>query len=143
MQTADLSQEGGEAMTTTQRKSRLEGVSSWFDPRWRDAGTWAFILNRITALGLTLYLFLHLIVLSQLARGPEAYDGFLDMIRSPIFIFGEWLVVAAGLIHGLNGIRVALTSFGIGVAAQKQIFFVLMVIAIIGSIIFGYRMFTA
>jgi len=26
----------------------------WFDPRGRKMGSWAFILNRITALGLTL-----------------------------------------------------------------------------------------
>lgn len=115
----------------------------WFDPRKREMGTLAFILNRITALGLTFYLFLHLIVLSALARGPEAYDGFLNTIRSPLFIFGEFLVVAAGLIHGLNGLRIALNSFGVGVPYQKQLFIALMVIAILGSIIFGVRMFTA
>ena len=27
----------------------------WFDPRGRDAGSWAFILNRLTGLGLTFY----------------------------------------------------------------------------------------
>ena len=41
----------------------------WFDPRNRQIGTWAFILNRITALGLTLYLLMHLVALSQLAQG--------------------------------------------------------------------------
>ncbi len=43
----------------------------WFDPRNRQIGTWGFILNRITALGLTLYLGLHLIALGQLAQGPR------------------------------------------------------------------------
>jgi succinate dehydrogenase cytochrome b subunit len=114
----------------------------WFDPRNRQTGSWAFILNRITALGLTFYLFLHLIVLGQLAQGPQAYDAFLTTIHNPIFIFGEVLVVTAGFIHGLNGIRIALTSFGVGVPRQRQLFITLLAIAIIGSLIFAVRMFT-
>lgn len=115
----------------------------WFDPRWRDVGMWGFILNRVTALGLTLYLYLHLVILGQLARGPEAYDGFLETIYNPLFTFGEWLVVIAGLIHGLNGLRIALNSFGIAVPQQKAILVVLLIIAAAGGIIFAVRMFTA
>jgi succinate dehydrogenase / fumarate reductase cytochrome b subunit len=40
----------------------------WFNPIGRETGGWAFILNRITALGLTFYLYLHLVVLGQLAK---------------------------------------------------------------------------
>lgn len=113
----------------------------WFNPIGREPGGWAFILSRITALGLTLYLFLHLIVLFTLSRGPESYDGFLALIHSPIFIFGELLVVAAGFIHGLNGIRVILTSFGIGVTTQKQLFYGLMAVSVIATVVFAIRMF--
>ena len=112
-------------------------------PRWRHSGTWAFILNRVTALGLTVYLYLHLVILRSLAGCPEGYDVFLATIRSPIFVFGELLVVIGGLIHGLNGLRIALNSFGIAVPYQRQLFYGLMVIAIITSVIFGVRMFTA
>ena len=115
----------------------------WFDPRGRSMSTWAFILNRITALGLTLYLFLHLIVLSQLSQGPQAYDSFLKLAHSLVFKTGEMFVIAAGLIHGLNGIRIALTSFGIGGRYQRQIFIVLMVIAAAGTIFFAIKMFGA
>lgn len=130
-------------MSEPSEKSGISQAIRWFDPRGRDVGTLAFILNRITALGLTFYLFLHLIVLGQLAKGAEAYDGFLATIRSPIFVFGELLVVAAGLYHGLNGIRVGLTSFGIAVPQQKKLFYWLFAIAVLGSLIFGIRMFTA
>lgn len=101
----------------------------WFDPRNRKLGTWAFILNRITALGLTLYLFMHLIVLGTLARGPEAYDNFIKLAKTPVILIGETLVIAAGIIHGLNGIRIALNSFGIGTRYQQQIFIGLMIVA--------------
>jgi len=130
-------------MSETTNQPAARKVWMWFDPRWRDVGFWAFILNRVTALGLTFYLYLHLIVLGKLAQGPGAYDDFLATIRSPLFVFGELLVVAAGLIHGLNGLRIALTSFGIAIPYQKQIFYVLITIAILGSLIFGIRMFTA
>uniref|UniRef100_A0A7C4KHG6 Succinate dehydrogenase, cytochrome b556 subunit n=1 Tax=Anaerolinea thermolimosa TaxID=229919 RepID=A0A7C4KHG6_9CHLR len=113
----------------------------WFDPRHRQPGTWAFILNRITALGLTLYLALHLIMLGKLAQGPEAYDSFIALAKTPWVKFGELLVISAGLIHGLNGIRIALTSFGIGVTVQRQLFWSFLTLALIGSAIFGYFMF--
>ncbi len=131
------------AVTSKTNQSKLVGAIKWFDVRRRDVGMWAFALNRITAIGLVVYLFLHLIVLGKLAGGPEAYDSFIAIVKSPMFIFAEWLVVVGGLYHGLNGLRIGLTSFGIAVPYQKQIFYVLFVIAVLGSLIFGIRMFTA
>ncbi len=132
-----------DSMGTDRTQSWLVGALRWFDPRTRQAGDWAFILNRITALGLTLYLFMHLLVLSQLADGPQGYDNFVALATSPLFIFGEFLVVAGGVIHGLNGLRVALTSFGIAVPYQKQLFYILMVVAVISCLYFAVKMFTA
>jgi succinate dehydrogenase / fumarate reductase cytochrome b subunit len=114
----------------------------WFDPRNKSLGTWAFILNRITGLGLTLYLFLHLIMLGQLAKGPEAYDGFIALVRNPVFLAGELLVIAAAFIHGLNGIRIGITSFGIAGGKQKQLFIGLMTVAMIAIVYFAVRMFS-
>lgn len=121
--------------------SAPQNFPRWFDPRNRHIGTWGFILNRITALGLTLYLFMHLIALSQLASGPDAYDGFIALVENPLFKLGELLVIAAGLIHGLNGIRIALNSFGIGTRYQRPMFVVLMAVALVGIAIFGAKMF--
>lgn len=114
---------------------------SWFDPRNRQIGTWAFILNRITALGLTLYLVMHLFMLSKLVQGPAAYDAFIALAKTPVIKFGELFVIAAVLIHGLNGIRVSLSSFGIGVRWQKQTFIALMTLALAGIAYFAYVMF--
>ncbi len=115
----------------------------WFDLRSRHLSYWAFILNRVTALGLVLYLFLHLIVLGTLARGPAAYDAFITFAKQPVVLFGELLVVAAGIIHGLNGIRVGMTSLGVGVTRQRSMFIVLMVIAAVSIGAFALRMFSA
>lgn len=113
----------------------------WFDPRYRKIGSWAFILNRVTALGLTLYLIMHLMVLSLLVKGPQYYDKFINLAHSPFVLFGELLVIAAGVIHGINGIRIALTSIGIGIHYQKQIFVISMLIALIFIAIFAWAMF--
>ena len=104
-------------------------------------GGWAFILNRITALGLTFYLFLHLIVLNQLAQGPAAYGGFIALTENPIVKLGELLVVAAAIMHGLNGIRIIFTSFGIGVTRQKELFYGFMVVALVAILLFAARMY--
>lgn len=114
---------------------------TWFLPFRRDIGSWAFALNRVTAIGLTIYLFLHLGVLGLLAQGPGAYDKFLELTENPFIKLGEWLVVAAAILHGLNGIRIVLTSFGVGVTRQKQLFLGLMVIAVFVILIFTARMY--
>jgi succinate dehydrogenase / fumarate reductase cytochrome b subunit len=114
---------------------------SWFIPVRRDIGSWAFALNRITAIGLTFYLFLHLGVLGLLARGPGAYGQFLELTENPFIKLGEWLVVAAAILHGLNGIRIVLTSFGIGVTRQKQLFYGFMAIAALAILFFTVRMY--
>jgi len=114
---------------------------SWFIPVGRQAGGWAFALNRLTAIGLTFYLFLHLAALSLLARGPGSYDNFLALTENPIIKFGEWAVVAAVFLHGLNGIRIILTSFGVGVTRQKQLFYGFMIIAVLIILIFTVRMY--
>jgi succinate dehydrogenase cytochrome b subunit len=114
---------------------------SWFIPVGRQAGGWAFALNRVTAIGLTLYLFLHLSVLSLLAQGPGSYDKFLALTENPIIKFGEWAVVAAVFLHGLNGIRIILTSFGVGVTRQKQLFYGFMIVAVFIILIFTARMY--
>ncbi len=113
----------------------------WFDPRNKSLGSFAFIINRVTALGLTLYLLMHLVALGQLAQGPEAYDGFIAMMKNPLFKLGELLVIAAGIIHGLNGIRIALNSFGVGVRHQHTMFLLLMALSLILILFFGWIMF--
>lgn len=114
---------------------------SWFDPRNRTVSTFGFILNRVTALGLTLYLFIHLIALSNLARGETAYDSFLEFAHQPVVKIGELLVVAAVLIHGMNGIRIALNSLGLGTRIQRPLLIGILVISTAITAYFAIRMF--
>lgn len=130
-------------MSERENKPNTSNWFMWFDVRHRDIGDWAFVLHRLTALGLVLYLGMHLIVLGTLTLGPEAFNSFIELAHNPLFIFGELLVVAAALYHGLNGLRVGLTSFGVAIPYQKQLWYVVIAISVIGSIIFAISMFTA
>jgi len=95
--------------------------SRWLDPRGRHLGTWAFVLNRLTGLGLVAYLYLHLIVLSTLLRGPEAWDGLVAVFRHPVFLAFDVLLVLGLAVHGLNGLRVALVGSGLLVDRHRAL----------------------
>ena len=93
----------------------------WLDPRGRHLGTWAFVANRLTGLGLVVYLYLHLVILSTLLRGPEAWDGLVELFRRPVFLAFDLLLVAGLASHGLNGLRVALVGSGLLVDRHRAL----------------------
>lgn len=113
----------------------------WVDLRGKGLGGYGFLINRAAGLGLTFYLFLHLIVLGKLAKGPAEFDGFVSLAHSPLVIFGEFIVILAVLLHGINGLRIAITSIGIGAGRQKMILIGILVLAILASTVFALRMF--
>lgn len=117
-------------------------VLEWFDPRNRGLGMIAFILNRITAIGLVVYLAIHLVVLSLLAFGENSWDAFITIARSPLLLVLDIILIAGVLIHGLNGVRLTLIGMGIAVNQQKLLFVILMVITVGILILAGIGIFT-
>jgi succinate dehydrogenase / fumarate reductase cytochrome b subunit len=91
------------------------------DVRGRRLGTWAFLLNRLTGLLLVAYLYLHLGVLSLLARGPGSWHRFLSVAKSPFFLSLDVALILIILVHTLNGIRVIVVGSGLAVHRQKQL----------------------
>jgi succinate dehydrogenase hydrophobic anchor subunit len=81
-------------------------------------GGFAFVVNRAIGLGLVAYLYLHLLTLSMLARGPTAWDNFVDLASSPPFLVLDLILLAGILIHAANGMRVVL--IGLGLVARGQ-----------------------
>jgi succinate dehydrogenase / fumarate reductase cytochrome b subunit len=108
-----------------QRKS--PGAVAWFDIRKRGVGQFAFSLNRITGLGLVFYLYLHLAVLSMLLRGESAWSSFLRIATLPAFLGLDILLIFGLLVHGLNGLRLALVGSGYAPDKQKALYWSLMV----------------
>ena len=120
---------------------KIRTAGRWFDVRRRKLGMWAYALNRITGIGLVVYLYLHLGVLSLLAHGQSSWDSFVSLARSPYYLALDVLLLAGILIHGLNGLRVALTGFDIGVRAQKTLFGVLMLVAAVALVAATLKIF--
>ena len=120
---------------------KVSRASRWLDVRRRKLGMWAYALNRITGIGLVVYLYLHLVVLSLLLRGPTAWDSFVALARSPFYLALDVILLAGILIHGLNGLRIALTGFGIGVGAQKALFTILMIVSAIALWVAALKIF--
>jgi succinate dehydrogenase / fumarate reductase cytochrome b subunit len=105
-------------MTTAPRQapttSFLRRLLYWLEPRWRDPGWLAFALNRLAGHILILYLLAHMVVLSLLAGGPQGWNALLGIFGSTPFLVGDVLLVSAVVFHGLNGVRVAAFTAGIG-----------------------------
>ncbi len=102
---------------------------------WTTIGMWAWILHRLTGLGLVLYIFIHIVLMSSsLLRGQQAFDAMLSYLMGhPVFQVLETLLLGAALYHGFNGIRILLfdLGLGIGVRRQKLLFWIFMIIAAI------------
>jgi succinate dehydrogenase / fumarate reductase cytochrome b subunit len=119
--------------------SRLPGAGGWFDVRRRGLGGWAFALNRLTGLGLVVYLYLHLGVLSLLARGPGSWDSFVSLARRPFFLWLDVVLVVGLLVHGLNGVRAALVGTGLVVSRHQALFVALMLLGALVAVVAAVR----
>jgi succinate dehydrogenase / fumarate reductase cytochrome b subunit len=74
-------------------------------------GYLAWILHRVTGLGLALYLFMHIWVIHNISRGKEAFNEVMAVVQSPIFHILEIGLLGCVVFHGLNGIRVILLDY--------------------------------
>src|SRR5690606_35210990 len=108
----------------------------------RSVSTLAFALNRITAIGLTIYLFLHLAVLSLLLRGPDGWDSFVAIAKSPLFLTLDVILLFGVVYHMFNGIRVALVGMGVANRQQRGLFYGLVGIALVLFVIGAVLIYT-
>jgi succinate dehydrogenase / fumarate reductase, cytochrome b subunit len=97
---------------------------------WDATGMWAFVLHRITGLGLVFYILLHTILMGgSLLSGKEDFDATLSVLMgNPVFEVLDIMLLGAVLYHGFNGIRILLFDMGIGISisSQKNIFRIFM-----------------
>jgi succinate dehydrogenase / fumarate reductase cytochrome b subunit len=134
------------ATTTVERRpkagpARRRGFVGWFDPRGRRLGGLAFILNRLSGIGLVVYLYMHLLILSLLVQGPGAWDAFVDIALSPPVLVFDVILLAGVLFHGLNGIRVGLVGLGFVASRQRALFIAAFVIAGLVTLVGALRIF--
>ena len=76
---------------------------------------WAFVVHRISGLGLALFLPVHLYVLSLALHGEAALDGFLRWAEMPLVKVAETTLVLLLAAHMAGGLR--LLAAAVAVAA--------------------------
>ncbi len=114
----------------------------WLDLRGKRVGFWAYLAMRLSGIGLVIYLYLHLMILSQLTSGPAAWDGFVTLARSPIFLALDVILIIGLLVHGLNGLRVALIGLGLGVPRHKLMLWIGLGLTVILSLFSALAIFS-
>jgi len=87
----------------------------------RHSGSWAYILHRITGIGLTTYLFVHIWALSSLTHGKAVFAEEMKTFSAPPFKFAEWALGLLVMFHAFNGIRIAIVDLGNGARYQKKL----------------------
>lgn len=113
----------------------------WFNLRGRRVGMWAYVAMRLSGIGLVAYLYLHLVILSQLADGPAAWDSFVALAKSPIFLLLDVILIVGLLVHGLNGLRLALVGFGLGVPRHKTMLWIGLALTVILTLLSAIAIF--
>jgi fumarate reductase subunit D len=73
---------------------------------------WAFLMHRLSGLGLALFLPIHFWALGQALQGAAALDGFLHATDGPLFKFAEWGLVVLLALHMTGGVRLLIIEFG-------------------------------
>jgi len=105
-------------------------VDAQFQARAMRAGTAAWVLQRLSGLFLTAYLITHLIVIGTVVRGEGSFDSMLSKFESTPFLVLDAGLVGVVAFHGLNGLRLILLDFAVGLRFQKALFWAAYVIAV-------------
>nr|MDP2191829.1 succinate dehydrogenase, cytochrome b556 subunit [Rhodoferax sp.] len=81
---------------------------------------WAFLMHRLSGLGLTVFLPLHFWALGQALHGAAALDGFLSFTDQGLFKFAEWGLVVLLALHLMGGVRLLMIEFGSASGLRKN-----------------------
>ena len=95
--------------------NRKEGIKGMANPGRFGIERVAYILMRITGLGLLAYFIGHIYETSNILRGQVGWDEFLDMISGTEGHILMSIIIAMCVFHTVNGVRVMLGHGGVGV----------------------------
>jgi succinate dehydrogenase / fumarate reductase cytochrome b subunit len=85
-------------------------ISNSLRYRGRD-GQWAWLLHRVTGIGVVLFLLLHVFDIFLMAAGKEVFEEFLTLYTAAPFRLLEAGLIAAVIYHALNGARIIIIDF--------------------------------
>lgn len=94
-------------------------------------GMWLWLLQRVTAVILLLGLTAHLIATHALNIGELSYDNVGGRLASAFFVLVDFSLLAAGLFHGLNGLRMVLLDYGFSGRSQTVLSWILAALGLV------------
>lgn len=74
-------------------------------------GHWAWLLHRVSGLGILLFLFLHILDIYLVGVGREIFEAFLFFYHSPVFKVFVLGLLFGVFYHAFNGVRIILVDF--------------------------------
>jgi succinate dehydrogenase / fumarate reductase cytochrome b subunit len=74
-------------------------------------GQWAWVLHRVTGLGVVLFLILHILDIFLMAAGKEIFEQFLQLYTAAPFRVLESALIFSVIYHALNGLRIIIIDF--------------------------------
>lgn len=97
-----------------------------------DPGQYAWVLHRLTGIGVLFFLLVHIIDIMLIGLGREVYDKSVDFYGNPFLLPMEVALVGAVIYHTLNGVRIVLIDFWeMGTRRERQLFWT----ALAGSVL--------
>ena len=137
--------------------SKTSNFLSWFNPFSRGLGMYAWLFQRITGLCLVFYVFFHMTMIGTMLLDPFLglnqagllYNTVVHAVNQNLIETGNEVlnhmvslgffidagVMAFGIYHGANGIRVVLFDLGIGIHRQKMIFWIFLILGIVSWVL--------
>lgn len=88
----------------------IAGFREYIGYRGR-AGMWAWILHRVTGLGVMFFLIWHILDIFLMALGPEEFNRFLVIYKAAPFRVLEVFLVFSVIFHAFNGARIIVLDF--------------------------------
>jgi succinate dehydrogenase / fumarate reductase cytochrome b subunit len=101
-----------------------------------------FLLQRITGVGIAFYLLMHMTVIGSVRLGPASFDRMMVLVSEPAWLFKplEVVLMAALLLHGLNGLRITILDFG-SLARHHRVSIAVMAAAFVPLVAIGGYLF--
>ena len=97
-----------------------EGIGGMINPRRYGIERVAYLLMRLSGLGLLAYFIGHIYETSNILRGQVGWDDFMDLISGTEGHIVMSIVIGMCVFHTVNGVRVMLGHGGMGVGKPAR-----------------------
>ena len=97
-----------------------EGIKGMANPTRYGIERFAYLLMRLTGLGLLAYFVAHIYETSNILRGKVGWEEFLEITQTPEGHIILAIVIGMCVFHTVNGIRVMLGHGGVGIGKPAR-----------------------